>query len=278
MRPRALIVPLAFAGALTASAQAPPPGPDYRLGPGDLVAIEVFEEKGLDVERRVAADGTINLPLLGDVAVAGSTTDAAADRIAEALEASYLQRATVSLEVKEFLSQEITVVGAVNQPGSLYLSSRWTLFQALTAAGGLTAEHGNSIYVLRRASNGLSDQLEIPVDDLLVRGDAAVDIPLQAHDVVNVPAARNVTVYFLGEVASPGAVTLSSRSPVTLLTAIARAGGLTDRAARRLTVKRKHSDGTNLELEADYDRLLSGDQPDLALLEGDLIVVRESFF
>ncbi len=275
---RALVASLGLAAALPALAQTPLPGPDYRIGPGDLLALDVFEEKGLAVERRVGADGTIDLPLLGEVGVGGLTPDGAAARISAALEASYLQRATVSVEVKEFLSQEITVLGAVNKPGSLYMSSRWTLFQALTAAGGLTADTGTSIHVLRRASNGLSDQLEVDVDDLLVRGDPTVNVPLQPHDVVNVPLARNVTVYFLGEVASPGAVTLSTRSPVTLLTAIARAGGLTERAADRITIRRKQSDGTTVEFEASYDRLLAGDAPDPTLVEGDLIVVRESFF
>ncbi len=268
---------LCLGSALAAAAQAPPPGPDYRIGPGDLVALEVFEEPGLDVERRVGAEGGINLPLVGDVELAGLTTREAAARIASGLE-RYLQRATVTVEVKEFLSQEITVLGAVTEPGSQYLSSRWTLFQAISAVGGLTAEHGNSIYVLRRAANGLSDQLEIAVDDLLVQGDPTVNIPLQAHDIVNVPAARQVTVYFLGEVAQPGAVTLTSRSPVTLLTAIARAGGLTERASSRITIKRKQSDGTTIELAAQYDRLLDGSQPDIPLREGDLIVIKESFF
>jgi polysaccharide export outer membrane protein len=275
---RLLVASLGVTWALAALSQVPLPGPDYRIGPGDLIAIEVFEEPGLAVERRVAADGAINLPLLGDVTVGGLSPDGAAERIATALEASYLQRATVTIEVKEFLSQEITVLGAVAKPGSLYMSSRWTLFQALTAAGGLTADSGNSIYVLRRAANGLSDQLEIGVDDLLVRGDAAVNVPLQAHDVVNVPLARTVTVYFLGEVATPGAVTLTTRSPVTLLTAIARAGGLTERAADRITVKRKQSDGTTVELEASYDQMLAGNASDLELMEGDLLVVKESFF
>jgi polysaccharide export outer membrane protein len=269
---------LGLAGALAAAAQAPLPRADYRLGPGDLVALEVLEERSLAVERRVAADGTILLPLVGSVAVGGLTTVEAAERIAASLEATYLQRATVTVEVREFKSQEITVLGAVSEPGSLYMSSRWNLFQAVTAAGGLTADSGNSIFILRQADNGLTDQLEVPVDDLLVRGDPVANVPLMAHDVINVPAARTVTVYFLGEVATPGAVALSTRSPVTLLTAIARAGGLTERAADRITLKRKQSDGTTLELEVSYDRLLAGVEADLELMEGDLIVVKESFF
>lgn len=263
---------------LASLALAQAPGSAYRIGPGDVVALQVFEEESLNVERRVEPDGSIRLPLLGDVQVAGRTQAEAASLIKTELERSYLQRATVTLEVREFRSRQVSMLGAVRNPGSLYMSGDWTLFQAITAAGGLTETHGSSIHVLRRSANGLSDQLEIPVDDLLVRGDAAVNIPLQPDDVVNVAMAQDVTVYFLGEVAQAGAVTLSTRSPITLLTAIARAGGLTDRAAHRIVVKRKLGDGSTVEFEAHYDRLLSGEEQDLELQEGDLIVVKESFF
>jgi protein involved in polysaccharide export with SLBB domain len=158
------------------------------------------------------------------------------------------------------------------------MSGDLTLFQALTAAGGLTEQHGSTIRILRRAGNGLFDQLEVPVHDLLVEGDPLVNIPLQPDDVVNVLSAQDVTVYFLGEVAQAGAVTLSNKSPVTLLTAIARAGGLTDRASNRIVVKRKQSDGSTQEMESHYQRLLAGHEPDIELQEGDLIVIKESFF
>lgn len=267
-----------FLSSVASLAVAQQPGAAYRIGPGDVVALQVFEEPSLNVERQVGADGSILLPLLGNVQVAGLTEAEAAELIKTQLERSYLQRASVTLEIREFRSRQISMLGAVRTPGSLYMSGDWTLFQAITAAGGLTENHGKSIYVLRRASNGLSDQLEISVDDLLVRGDPEFNVPLFPEDVVNVPPAQDVTVYFLGEVAQAGAVTLSTRSPTTLLTAIARAGGLTDRAAHRILVKRKMADGSTQELEAHYDRLLSGEEPDIELREGDLIVVKESFF
>lgn len=277
MRPQRATPLLVALLALPAAAQPPAPGAGYRIGPGDLVALQVFEEPSLNVERQVDADGSIGLPLLGDLRIGGLSQAEAQALVKTELERTYLQRATVTLEIREYRSRQVTVLGAVSTPGNQFMTGNLRLFQAITAAGGLSADHGQTIRVLRRAANGLVDQLEIPVDDLLVAADPVVNIPLQPNDVVNVLSAREVTVYFLGEVAQPGAVTLSTRSPVTLLTAIARAGGLTDRASNRILVKRRQGDSP-VELEVHYQRLLSGQEPDLDLQEGDLIVVKESFF
>lgn len=260
-----------------AAAQPAAPGAGYRIGPGDLVALQVFEEPSLNVERQVDAEGSIALPLVGDLRIAGLSQAEAQALVKAELERTYLQRATVTLEIREYRSRQVSVLGAVHAPGNQFMSGDLRLFQAITAAGGLSEEHGKTIRVLRRAGNGLFDQLEVPIEDLLTAADPIVNIPLQPNDVVNVLSAREVTVYFLGEVAQAGAVTLSTRSPVTLLTAIARAGGLTDRASNRIVVKRRQGDSP-LEIEVHYQRLLSGQEPDIDLQEGDLIVVKESFF
>lgn len=279
--PQTLLLVTLLAGpsiARPATAQPASPGEDYRIGPGDVVALQVFEEPSLNVERQVSPSGSVALPLLGDVPLAGRTQVEAEALIKGELEKSYLQRATVTLEIKEYRSRKVSLLGAVRTPGSQFMSGDLTLFQAITAAGGLTEQHGGTIRILRRADNGLYDQLEIPVDELLINGDPMFNVPLRPDDVVNVVAAQEVTVYFIGEVAQPGAVSLNTRSPVTLLTAIARAGGLTDRAASRIVVRRKQPDGSTREIEAHYPRLLAGDEPDVGLQEGDLIVVKESFF
>ena len=131
----------------------------YRIGPKDLIEIKVFEVPELNIERRVSEEGTINLPLIGDVPVKGLTDVELAARLKALLESKYVQRASVSVQVREFRSAPISVIGAVKQPGNLAFSGRWTLLEALSAAGGLTEDHGDKIYVLRRAENGLSDQI-----------------------------------------------------------------------------------------------------------------------
>lgn len=254
------------------------PNPSYRIGPRDLIEVRVFETQELNVSRRVSEDGEINLPLVGEVAVAGLTEAEAAQRIKEVLEAKALQRASVAVQVLEFRSRPISVIGAVRQPGALSFSGRWTLLEALTAAGGLADVHGSFIHVLRRADNGLSDQVSIRVEDLLVRADPRVNIPIFPGDLINVPGAIDVTVYCLGEVQSPGALTFKSSERMTLLTIIARAGGLTDRASSKILIKRAGSGGRTTEINADYKRILAGKDADVEIQPSDVIVVKESFF
>lgn len=259
------------------AAQAVSPNAGYRIGPRDLIDIRVFETPELNVSRRVSEDGEVNLPLIGSVALGGLTEAEAAKKIKGVLEAKLLQRASVAIQVQEFRSRPIAVIGAVRQPGNLAFTGRWTLLEAVTAAGGLSDTHGNFIYVIRRSENGLADQIAVPIDDLLVRTDPRVNIPIVAGDLINVPATIEVTVYCLGEIKQPGAVSFKSSERMTLLALIARAGGMTDRASSKILIKRDGRDGKS-EMAADYKRILAGKDSDLELQAGDVVVVKESFF
>jgi len=259
------------------SSPLPSKNPGYRIGPRDLVAIRVFETPELNVERRVSEGGDVNLPLVGAVSVADLNETEAAQKIKGVLESKLLQKASVAVQVLEFRARPIAVIGAVRQPGSLSFSGRWTLLEALTAAGGLGESHGSVVYVLRRADNGLTDQVAIPVDDLLVRADPRSNIPIFAGDLINVPVAVDVTVYCLGQVKQPGAVASKSSEHITLLSVIARAGGLTDRASSKVLIKRNGRDGPS-ELTANFKRILAGKEPDVELVQGDVVIIKESFF
>jgi polysaccharide export outer membrane protein len=250
----------------------------YRIGPRDLIEVRVFETQELNGSMRVSEDGQINLPLVGNVTVAGLTESEAAQRIKGVLEQKVLQRASVSVLVQEFRARPISVIGSVRQPGNLAFAGRWTLLEALTAAGGLVDAHGAFIHVLRRSENGLSDQVSIRTDDLLVRADPRVNIPIFPGDLINVPGSVEVTVYCMGEVESPGALTFKSSERISLLTIIARAGGLTDRASSKIAIKRTDPNGKTVEIAADYKRILSGKESDVELQPGDVVVVKESFF
>ncbi len=249
----------------------------YRLGPKDLVEIQVIEEPTLSLERRVSDRGALTLPLVGELPVDGLTSTEAAELLRRRLEESFLQRATVTVRVVEFRSRPISVIGAVRRPGNLELSGRWNLLDALTDAGGLAENHGPEVHILRRAVNGLHDQLTISLDELLVQADPAVNIPIFSNDVISVPSAAPITVYLMGEVGSTGAMTFRANQRPTLLTAIAQAGGLSKRASSKISVKRQRDDGSRSEIIVRYKQLLAGEEPDLPLEDGDLIVVKESF-
>lgn len=249
----------------------------YRLGPKDLVEIQVIEEPTLNLERRVSDTGSLSLPLVGELPVEGLTPAEAAEMLRQRLEESFLQRATVTVRVVEFRSRPISVIGAVRRPGNLELSGRWNLLDALADAGGLAEGHGPQVHILRRAVNGLHAQLTISLDELLVRADPAANVPIFSNDVISVPSAEPITVYLMGEVGTTGAMTFRSNQKPTLLTAIAQAGGLSKRASSKIAIKRQRDDGSRAEIIVRYKRLLAGDEPDVELEDGDLIVVKESF-
>lgn len=251
--------------------------PGYRIGPNDEIRVEVMEDAALNVQRRVSAGGAVNLPLVGELQVAGLTAEEAGARLETALERDFLRQATVTVAVVAARSRPITILGAVQRPGTVYLTGDWRLSQALAAVGGLSDTSRGAAEIRRQSSLGLSDTLEVDLEALLRRGDESIDVPVFAGDVVNVQVASDVTVYFLGEISSQGAITISGTERATLLTAIARAGGLTDRASSKLTIRRERDGDGPLEISANFRRILAGTDPDIELEDGDLIIVKEAF-
>ena len=265
-----LLVCAAHAAAL--SAQPPTPINDYRIGPRDLLEIRVLEDSDLDREARVNERGAIEMPHVGEIEVGGRTAAEAAAAVRDALQ-KYLQRASVTVEVLEYRSNPILVMGAVQNPGRLPFSGRWTLLDALTEAGGLATDAGERIYIRRKASNGLSDQLAVSVTDLIQKMDPTVDVPVFSNDVINVERAYQVTIHCIGAVRNPGAHQFRSTERLTLATAIAKAGGTTENASAKIFVKRG-----DRQIELNIKRILAGDDEDFELREGDIVIVKESFF
>lgn len=251
---------------------------EYSIGPKDLLEIRVLEVPELNVERRVSDGGILDLPLLGQLSVSGMMATDVRNRVQSLLMAKYVNRANVSVTVKEFASKPVSIVGAVNKPGSLNISGRWYLLQAISAAGGLTEAAGKKIFVLRKADNGLSDTLEIKTDDLLRNNTIQWNVLLVPGDTVNIPARRTVKVFCLGEVKQAGALDFDSDDRISFLSVIARAGGLTDRASNSIRIKRRGPDGKDTQMVVNYRRVVSGKDPDPALKPDDVLIVKESFF
>lgn len=273
-----MVVLALLAGAHALGAQSTATGPAYRIGPKDMLQIRVFEEPTLNVERRVTQGGTIDLPILGEVPVQHLTAEATAALLKERLERDYLQRASVTVQVTEFRSRPISVIGSVQKPGNLTLSGNWTLLETLTEAGGVSAGHGEVAYILRRADSGLTDQIAISLSDLMVRADPTVNLPIFPGDLINVPAAQDLTVVCIGEISTPGAIEFKSTDRATLLAAIARAGGLTERSSKKILIKREADGLEPQEFVVNYKAILAGRRPDFQLQDGDVIVLKESFF
>ncbi|MEO8034551.1 MAG: polysaccharide biosynthesis/export family protein [Acidobacteriota bacterium] len=263
--------------ATIASAQDMPLTTDSPIGPRDKIDIKIFQDPTLNTTTTVGDDGKVAMPLLGKIDVAGLTPSEVEQRIKGLLEAKYVTRADVSVQVLEFGNRPISVIGAVTKPGRIGATANITLIQALTQAGGLSTGYGKTLYVLRTASNGLTEQIAIDVEDLMVNGNPDLNLPLSPNDVVNVPVDTPIIVYVLGEVMHPGPVQFRRSQTPTLLQALASAGGPTDRASKTVVIKRV-TNGKNTTTSINYKRIASGDYPDTPLQDNDTLFVKESVF
>jgi len=249
---------------------------DATVGPRDVLDIKVLEDPTMSGRVTVADDGQVVLNVVGKVGVAGLSASQIEAKLKSILE-SFLTKATVSVQVVEFASKPISVVGAVVRPGRIGATGSTTLIQAITEAGGLAAGHGKEIYVLRTARNGLSEQLAIDVDELMVRGNPNLNIPLAPNDLVNIPLDPPVTIYVMGEVMRPGKTQFRRSQNPTLLQAIADAGGPTDRASKKVIIKRI-TNGQQETINVNYRDIIRGKKKDVILQDNDTVVLDEALF
>jgi polysaccharide export outer membrane protein len=246
---------------------------DAPVGGRDILSIRVFQDPNFNTTATVTEEGTITMNPLGKVPVAGLTLPQIEQRIKSLLEARFLNKADVTVDLIEAGSKPISVIGAVSRPGRIGVTGNITLMQAITAAGGLAPGYGRSLYVLRSAPNGLTEQIAVDIDDLMVNGNAEVNLPLRANDVINIPVESMINIYVLGEVMRPGKVQFRGSQRPTLLQALAEAGGPTDRASRTVLLKR-----ANDTKPFNYSRIVDGRVADIALQDGDTIYIKASFF
>jgi polysaccharide biosynthesis/export protein len=250
---------------------------DAPVGPRDVLDIKVLEDANITGRLTINDDGSVALNVIGKVQVAGLTSTQIESKLKALLEADILTKATVSVQVVEFASKPISVVGAVVRPGRIGATGNTTLIQAITQAGGLAAGHGRELYVLRTGRNGLSEQVAIDIDQLMVQGRPELNIPLAPNDLVNVPIDTPIAIYVMGEVMRPGKVDFRSSQTPTLLQTIAAAGGPTDRASRRVVVKRLVN-GKEQTIKINYRDILSGKRTDEILRDNDTVFVEEAIF
>ena len=252
---------------------------EYRVGPKDLLEISVFGADELSRTVRVSEDGKVTLPLLGEVLVDGLTKSEVEKKLGLLLGEKYVQNPQVTVFIREYQSKRVSVLGAVEKPGPYQLLGRQTLMQIISEAGGLTRDAGNEIVVIRQLSDGLSTSLRISIDDLFLKGDAKLNVPMEAGDIVTVPVDKPVVVYVFGQVKNPGALQVKKSNIPTLLQAIAQAGGFTDRASKGgVIIKRKDETGTEKEIKVNVRSILKNKVKDVQLLENDTIYVPESLF
>ncbi len=261
----------------TVAAQDMPLTADGPIGPRDRIEVHVAQDPTLNTNATVGDDGRVALPLLGKIALAGLTPTQAETLIKGELESKYMNKADVTVQVVEYGNRPISVIGAVTHPGRINATANITLIQALTQAGGLGAGYGKALYVLRTGHNGLTEQIAVDIEDLMVNGNPDLNLPLAPNDVVNVPVDTPIVIYVMGEVMHPGPVQFRRSQTPTLLQALASAGGPTDRASKNVIIKRRLGSHEK-SIRVNFRAIAGGDKADEELQDNDTIVVKESVF
>ncbi len=251
-----------------------------RIGPGDILSIDVFGLDDLDRKVRVQSDGSISLPLLGTFSIKGQTPSETEREIERMLRDKRLVKAPeVTIFVEEFVSSAVSIQGAVVKPGVYQLVGRTTLLDVLGKAGGINERSGRMIFISRKDAEGQREWIEIDSERLTDQGDLTLDIPLRPGDVVMVPHEKKYRVYVTGAVERPGPVEFSSSEGITVLQAMTAAGGPSVRAhLGKVHVIRRLRDGAQERINLNIKRIRKGKDEDFLLHKNDTVVVGEWFF
>lgn len=245
---------------------------EYKIGVLDLLEIKVLQDVNLSRSIRVDARGNISMPLIGIVHVAGLSAYEAEQLIAAKLEADYLQNPQVSVFIKEFTSQRVTVQGVVKKAGLYDFQGQATLLQAISMGGGLDIKADERAIKVIRPLPGNKTQTFV-YDLLAIRKNSAPNPILKGGDVVVVEEAEPITVE--GAVNKAGVFYQSGNT--TLMQMISQAGGLHDLAdPNTIKVFSSQKQQSKAALEYDLEKIRDGKVPDPPLQPGDVVVVERS--
>ncbi len=276
-----LVLVLAAAGTLLGQQRATmadlgPNLPAQPVGIRDLLAVSVYGAPELTRTVRVSEEGTIRLPLIKQrIPVTGLMPVTIEDRIVGALASEQiLVDPVVTVNIAEFASRPISVVGAVKRPLTFQASGQTTLLDALAKAEGLAPEAGGEILVTRLAGDGTPLTRRVSVQALLELADPDANLALQGGEEVRVPEVGRVFV--VGNVVAPGAFPVSPDQNMTVMKALALSSGLSPFATKEAFIYRPVDSGEKQEIQVELRKIMDRKQDDVELMAGDIFYVPDN--
>jgi polysaccharide biosynthesis/export protein len=173
---------------------ATPGSTGYKIGPLDVIEFSVFKVPDLTRTAQVAETGTVNLPLVGEVHAAGRTAHEMERDLATTLGKKYLQSPQVTVLVKEYNSQRVTVEGAVKRPGVYPIRGKTSLLQVIATAEGLDSLSDTTVVIFRHIEG---KRLAARFDIGQIRSGATSDPPIQSGDVIVAPSSAMKSTFDL---------------------------------------------------------------------------------
>jgi polysaccharide biosynthesis/export protein len=242
------------------------PDTDYRLGPGDSVTVTVFEHPELSGPHVIGPDGTIQIPVLGSVKIAGLTANQAAKMLTQLLTGDYVAPVT-SIQINSYTNNQVTVMGDVANPGVIHFDTQPTLLEALAKAG--TAKDVNGAVPATRCAifRGSDRALWLDLRPLFRGNDATFNVRLHRNDIVYVPYNVDNVVYVMGQVSKPGPYAVTPN--MSVVQALADAGGLNDNANPHDVVLARPSQ--RMKKTISLNGLMKDNDSDYLLQAGDIV-------
>lgn len=249
-----------------------PGDPVFRLGSGDVLSLQVWGRPELSGRHTVGPDGVITVPVVGPVKVAPFTRDEAAGTVRARLERFYTDP-SVQFSVEQYVSNRITVLGRVQNPGLLSFDHPPTLLEVLAKAGSLPVIDKQATLTRCAIFRGRDKVVWVDLKRLLNGGQAHLNLRMQPGDLVYIPDSADTMVYVLGAVHRPGAYRLTP--DMSVMDALATAGGPNDDAQpQQIGVYRPARQAVErIALQSLMD---ARPRVNFALEEGDVIFVPKS--
>ena len=253
---------------------------DYIIGAEDLIEVSVYELPDMNKTVRVSGEGLISLPFVGEIKAEGLTQQELEKTIKGLLSERYITNPQVTVFIKEYKSKRASVIGAVENPGSYPLIGKRTILEIISEAGGITERAGKKLYLIRGTSSESSaESIPIDLEELIEKGNPELNLPVQPGDVISIPPEKFIYIYVFGAVNSPGQLEVKESESITVLQAITKAGGLTDRAAKtRVKIIRQDESGKKRIIKVNLKDIIKGKKKDIILQKDDIVIVPETFF
>lgn len=249
-------------------------GEPYRIGVGDQLAIQVWDEPKLNQVQTVLPDGMITFPLIGRVNAEGLTPGQLSRHLALKLNAIFRKRPDVTVMVKGMGNNFFYITGAVNKVGPIFFSHNIRLLQAIILAGGTTLEaKEESVVIIRNNKSKI-----LSIEKLNQGSDLSNNIRIKPQDVIIVPINTD-KIFIMGEVASPGPYLY--KKDMTVLEALIQARGFTQFASLgSVRIIRQNKDGIKKVIHIDIGDIENEKKVNKKefLKPGDFIYVPQRMF
>ena len=253
----------------------------YRIQPTDVLSITVRGQPDLTTKTRISDEGYLSFPLLGKVNVKDLTVQEIEEKLKRSLEVDYLVNAQVMVFIEQYHPKQVSVMGEVVKPGKFDMpdEKKLTATGAIVMGGGFTVDADIANTKILRLKNGQEESITVNMQDITQKGEKEKDIVLEPDDIIVVPKGF-WQISVVGEVTKPNRYNMPKERQLTVMEALAMAGGFTKDAdlsgAKILRSKQGQKELIQLNIN---DIMVRGDKDkNVTLNPDDIIVIPKGFW